>query len=73
MKKCSVCGKDALEMVEVCPNCLQVAAVDEKQIQRLKQISNILSITENTDKNIKDCVQSIIEIAEDLEHGKEKK
>lgn len=77
MKKCSICGKSALEVVEVCPECLQRAAVDPEQIRRLKQISNILSITADTDGNIKECVESIKEIAEDLErggqHGKEKK
>ena len=35
MKKCSICGKPALEVVEVCPECLQRAAVDPRQIKRL--------------------------------------
>lgn len=69
MKKCSICGKPALEVVEVCPECLQRAAVDPEQIKRLKQISNILSITAGTDTNIKDCMESILEIAEDLERS----
>ena len=76
MGKCHICGKKALEVVEVCPECLQRAAVDTKQIKRLKQISNILSITAGTDTNIKECMESLLEIAEDLErsgtHGKEK-
>ena len=76
MGKCHICGKKALEVVEVCPECLQRAAVDPEQIQRLKQISNILSITAGTDTNIKECMESLLEIAEDLErsgtHGKEK-
>lgn len=76
MGKCHICGKKALEVVEVCPECLQRAAVDPKQIKRLKQISNILSITAGTDTNIKECMESLLEIAEDLErsstHGKEK-
>lgn len=70
MKKCQVCGKKALEVAEVCPECLQRAAVGKEQIQRLRQISDILSITADTDGNIKDCVQGIMEIAEDLENGK---
>lgn len=77
MGKCHICGKKALEVVEVCPECLQRAAVDPGQIRRLRQISNILSITADTDGNIKECMESIREIAEDLErsgkHGKEKK
>lgn len=76
MSKCHICGKKALEVVEVCPECLQKAAVDPKQIKRLKQISNVLSITAGTDTNIKECMESLLEIAEDLErsgtHGKEK-
>lgn len=76
MSKCNICGKKALEVVEVCPECLQRAAVDPEQIKRLKQISNILSITAGTDTNIKECMESLLEIAEDLErsgtHGKEK-
>ena len=76
MGKCHICGKKALEVVEVCPECLERAAVDPKQIKRLKQISNVLSITAGTDTNIKECMESLLEIAEDLErsstHGKEK-
>lgn len=76
MGKCHLCGKKALEVVEVCPECLQRAAVDPEQIKRLKQISNILSITAGTDTNIKECMESLLEIAEDLKrsgtHGKEK-
>lgn len=76
MGKCHICGKKALEVVEVCPECLQRTAVDHEQIKRLKQISNILSITAGTDTNIKECMESLLEIAENLErigtHGKEK-
>lgn len=69
MKKCSICGKPALEVVEVCQECLQRAAVDPGQIKRLKQISSILSITAGTDTNIKECMESILEIAEGLERS----
>lgn len=69
MRKCHICGKKALEVVEVCPECLQRAAVDPEQIKRLRQISSILSITAGTDGNIKERMESIIEIANDLERG----
>ena len=69
MKKCSICGKPALEVVEVCPECLRRTAVDPEQIKRLKQISSILSITAGTDTNIKECMESILEIAEGLERS----
>lgn len=76
MGKCNLCGKQALEVVKICPECLQRAEVDPNNIRRLRQISDILSITPDTDTNIKRCMQGILEIAEDLERsgtgGKEK-
>lgn len=51
MKKCSLCGEKALEGIEICPECLKKAAVDPRQIKRLRQISNILSITAGKDRN----------------------
>lgn len=69
MKKCSLCGEKALEGIEICQECLKKAAVDLEQVRRLRQISNILSITADTDTNIKACMQSITEIADDLERG----
>lgn len=76
MVKCSICGKEGLRVVCVCPDCLKKAAVDPGQIQKLKQINSILNITADTDGNIKECVQSLTEILEDLErgnHGKKEK
>lgn len=76
MVKCGICGKEGLRVVCVCPDCLKMAAVDPRQIQRLRQISNILGITADTDGNIKECMQSLTEILQDLErgnHGKEEK
>ena len=69
MVKCSICGKEGLRVVCVCPDCLKRAAVDPGQIQKLKQINSILNITADTDGNIKECVQSLTEILEDLERG----
>lgn len=69
MGKCHLCGKKALQMIEVCPDCLEKARVDQKNIKRLRQISNILSITADTDTNIRNCMESLLEIAQDLERG----
>lgn len=69
MAKCDMCGGSALEVINICPDCLKKAAVDPKQIKRLKRISNILSITAGTDTNIKECMESLLEIAEDLERS----
>jgi len=68
--------EEALKGVCVCGDCLKRAAVDSEQIKKLRQINNVLRITEDTDGNIKECVQSLAEILEDLErgnHGKEER
>lgn len=69
MGKCQICGNRGLEVIEICPECLKRAAVDPEKINKLRQISNVLSITASTDTNIKQCMESIIEIAEDLERS----
>ena len=69
MVKCSICGKEGLRGVAICQDCLERAAVDPGQIRKLKQTSNVLGITEDTDGNIKECVQSLTEILEELERG----
>lgn len=69
MVKCSICGKEGLKAVCVCPDCLKKAAVDPGQIKKLRQINNVLRI-EDTDGKIKECVQSLTEILQDLERGK---
>ena len=69
MSKCSVCGNKAIEVIEICPECLQRANVDPKNIKRLRQISGILQITADADSNIKECMESILEIADELERS----
>lgn len=69
MIKCSICGKEGLRVVAVCQDCLKRAAVDPEQIKKLKQINNVLNITADTDRNIKECVQSLAEILNGLERG----
>ena len=69
MVKCSICGKEGLRVVAVCQDCLKRAAVDPGQIQKLRQINNVLNITADTDGNIKECVQSLAEILNELERG----
>lgn len=69
MVKCSICGKEGLGVVAVCKDCLKKAAVDPGQIQKLRQINNILNITADADRNIKECAQSLAEILNELERG----
>jgi len=58
MNKCHVCGKKALEVVEICPECLRRAAVAPEHIKRLKQISSILNITPG---NMRECLAEFVE------------
>ena len=69
MIKSCMCGKKGLRMIGVCQDCLKKAEVDPKQIKTLKQLNSIISVTEKTDGNIKECIQSLTEILEDLERG----
>lgn len=69
MGKCQICGNKGLEVIEICPECLQRAAVNTEDIERLKHISSILQITADTDTNIKECMNGILEIAADLERS----
>ena len=71
--KCRICGKEAIDLVEICPDCLTVATVPQGHIRKLRQVSDILSITANQDLNIQRCMDSIIEIANDLEGKSGKK
>lgn len=70
--KCQICGNTA-ETLCVCKNCLSMAAGVE-QAKRIKNIANILSLTACTDLNIKNAMESLLDIAGELEvfgHGKE--
>lgn len=70
MSKCNICGKKALEITEICQECLQRAEVAPQTIQKLRQVSDVLRISAGTDANVKECMESILKIAEDLERGK---
>lgn len=67
MKKCSMCGKDAVYIGGVCPDCLQAAVSDGEQLRRMKQLNSIMEIAEGTDGNVKGCIENIMEIAGGLD------
>lgn len=69
MRKCSICGKAALEVVEVCQECLLKSTIDPRYINKLRQINSILNVITGTDKSLKECTQSMIEITQDLERN----
>ena len=54
------------------PGLFEKAAVDPRQIQKLKQINSILNITADTDTNIKKTMEAIMRIAYRIDGRKEK-
>lgn len=80
LTKCEQCGGPTAEGLPLCPDCMRAtgAAVDqiaaaEDQIaaaEELRDIARVLSITANTDANIREAIVGILNIAERLERGK---
>lgn len=67
MKRCTRCGETrVVELVDICPACLE-KITSKEDAQRLRNISDILRISENSDGNIKECIKGILEVAADLE------
>lgn len=69
-KKCAKCGAHIPQPLELCPDCLRRAgAAPEavKEAEELRDIAGILSITADTDGNIKQCMNGILNIAKRLE------
>lgn len=72
---CAFCGKSAPEGLHICPDCLQGGGAGEagvEAVQDLRDIAAVLSITADTDKNIKDAMDGILNIAGRLERRKKK-
>ena len=73
--RCVKCGEPVPEGLQICPQCMREAGAGETEVaaaEELRDIANILNITAGTDTNIKAAMQSILNIAEKLESGKEK-
>lgn len=70
-RKCIICGR-TLERhgQQICINCA-VEKADRETAEKLRDIADVLSITANTDGNIKQSMEAIIRIADRLE-GKQK-
>lgn len=65
--KCQVCGRRSADgLLCVCVECVKGVAGAE-QAQKIRNIASILNISAGTDGNIKDAMESLLEIAEDLE------
>lgn len=69
-KKCPNCGRKIPETLDLCPACMKAAGaglVEIKAAEELRDIAAVLSITAETDGNIKEALQGILNIAERLE------
>jgi len=65
--KCQICGRQSADnLLCVCAECVRGAAGAD-QARKIRSITNILNITADTDGNIKGTMESLLEIAGDLE------
>ena len=69
-KKCPNCGGKIPETLDLCPACMKAAGggpVELEGGEELRENAAVLSITAETDGNIKEALQGILNIAERLE------
>ena len=73
LTKCEKCGGPTAEGLPHCPDCMRATGAAVGQIaaaEELRDIARVLSITANTDANIREAIVGILNIAERLERGK---
>ena len=66
LTKCEQCGGPTAEGLPLCPDCMRAtgAAVDQiAAAEELRDIARVLSITANTDANIREAIVGILNIA----------
>ena len=70
--KCIICGKTLPEEgQQICQDCLAEKS-DTETAEELRDIADVLSITADTDANIKNSMEAIMRIAYRLERKKGK-
>lgn len=71
VERCLICGEIIPEGVQVCTACMKdygIAAREAVEIaEEMRDIAEVLSITANTDGNIKRSMEGILRIADRLE------
>lgn len=67
--RCVICGAVIPEGLQVCKNCMEDGAGAD-EAEELRDIADVLSITANTDSNIKRSMEAILRIADRLERKK---
>lgn len=70
---CLICGQIVPEGLQVCTACMKKYEIqnagDMELAEELRDIADVLKITENTDSNIKKSMESILRIADRLERN----
>lgn len=72
-RKCEKCGALAAGGLPLCPACMEesgAAAEIVEAAEELRDIAQVLSITANTDTNIREAMAGILNIADRLERRK---
>lgn len=72
LSKCEHCGGPTAESLPLCPDCMRATGAAEQiaAAEELWDIVRVLSITADTDANIREAIVGILNIAERLERGK---
>lgn len=73
LQKCERCGEPTAEGLPLCPACMKESGAAAEEITaaaELRDIAQILSITADTDANIRAALTGILNIADRLERGK---
>lgn len=69
--RCLICGAVIPEGAQVCKCCMNAAGIEAGEAaeiaEEMRDIAGALSITANTDGNIKQSMESILRIADRLE------
>lgn len=72
LRKCERCGETTAEGLQLCPECMKEPARRRSRAaaEELRDIARVLSITANTDTNIREAMTGILNIADRLERRK---
>lgn len=69
--RCLICGAVIPEGAQVCKCCMNAAGIEAEEAaeiaEEMRDIAGVLSITANTDGNIKQSMESTLRIADRLE------
>ena len=73
LRKCERCGEPTAEGLPLCPDCMKESGAAAEAVaaaEELRDIARVLSITANTDTNIREEMTGILNIADRLERRK---